>query len=357
MSPTDTPGPGLPSPAGESAPLVSIITPTFQHEAFIDSCLGTVLAQSYGSWELIVVDDASTDRTAKIVEGYVARDSRIRLIRHGTNYGVARLSETYNEALALSRGELIAVLEGDDQWSPSKLATQVPVFRDQRVVLCYADYDQVTTDGLLIARHGIRDAVGPIQSSLRQNLRFFSRLKSFGSDTVMVRRAELLRIGGFTSAGLPLVDYPTWLCLAARGDFVRVPLVLGMWRRHPASVYYAWEYAIMARLEQHFLRYLQLERDSLIASGLGPADLEELARNAASAVRQKHRSRHYYEGKYHLLFGRRSKAIGPFGRAIVNPRTPLRHRLGALVGVVAAATSRRLMLYLGRITRKNAAAG
>jgi glycosyltransferase involved in cell wall biosynthesis len=339
----------------EYTPLVSIITPTFQHETFIESCLRSVQAQQYVAWELIVVDDASTDRTAEIVAAYANRDPRIRLIRHHTNYGVSRLSDTYNEALVQSRGELIAVLEGDDEWMPDKLATQVPVFQDAGVVLCYADYDQITADGILIVRHGDPDAITPGRSSPRQNLQYFSLLKSFGSDTVIVRRAPLLRGGGFVSAGLPLVDYPTWLRLAAKGDFVRIPRVLGTWRRHPASVFYAWEYAIMERLEQHFLEYLQEDRKNLIELGLTTAELDALAANAAEAVRQKHRSRHYYEGKYHLLFGRRAKAIGPFGRAIVSPGTPLRHRLGALVGVVAAATSRRVVVFLGGITRKDTA--
>ena len=337
-------------------PLVSIITPTFQHEHFIESCLRSVQAQQYDCWELIVVDDASTDRTTEIVESYAQRDSRIRLMRHEANYGVSRLSDTYNEALAQCRGELIAVLEGDDEWMPNKLFTQVPVFRDPRVVLCYADYDQITADGVLIVRHRERDAIGAGRSSPRQNLNYFSMLKSFGSDTVIVRRTELLASGGFLSAGLPLVDYPTWLRLAAKGDFVRIPTVLGIWRRHPASVYYAWEYAIMERLEQHFLEYLQLERKTLMALGLTTTDLDTLAANAARAVHQKHRSRHYYEGKYHLLFGRRAKAIGPFGRAIVSPGTPLRHRLGAIAGMVAAATSRQVVVFLGRITRRDTAA-
>jgi glycosyltransferase involved in cell wall biosynthesis len=336
-------------------PLVSIITPTYQHESLIDTCIRSVLAQSYRAWELIVVDDASTDRTAGIVAAYAARDTRIRLIRHARNYGVAGLSDTYNEALAVSRGELIAVLEGDDQWSPDKLVTQVPVFRDPHVVLSYSDYDQVTTDGLLIARHGVQDAVGPLRSSPRENLRYFSLLKSFGSETVITRRSELVSINGFTSAGLPLVDYPTWLRLAARGDFVRIPRVLGSWRRHPASVFYAWEYAIMERLEEHFLDYLSLERPHLLALGLTGVELDEFAANATRAVQEKHRSRHYYEGKYHLLFGRRAKAIRRFGRAIIEPNMPLRHRLGSIVGVAAAATSRHLALFISRITRRNAA--
>lgn len=332
-----------------SGPLVSIITPAFRHQQFIERCVRSVLGQSYGLWELIVVDDASPDDTAQIVEHFATQDCRIRLIRHQSNYGAARLSETYNEALGHCRGELIAILEGDDEWAPGKLAEQVPVFDDERVVLCYSDYDEVTTDGLLITRHRASAAASPTRSGLLENLRFFSALKSFGANTVMVRRNDLLSVGGFADAGLPLVDYPTWLRLASRGDFVRVPSVLGSWRRHRDSVYWASQYATLELLEQHFLEYLHRERANLLAAGLASLELDALALNAARALTEKQRSRLYFEGKYHLLMGQRITAIGRFGRALIAPGTALRHRLGALAGMVAAATSPRVILSLSRM--------
>jgi glycosyltransferase involved in cell wall biosynthesis len=337
------------SEVGVPGPLVSIITPTFRHQQFIERCVRSVLAQSYALWELIVIDDASPDATAQIVERFTSQDSRIRLIRHQSNYGAARLCETYNEALGHCRGELIAILEGDDEWAPAKLAQQVPVFDDKRVVLCYADYDEITTEGLLITRHGVSAAASPRRSGLLENLRFFSALKSFGANTVMVRRHDLLSIGGFADAGLPFVDYPTWLRLAFKGDFVRVPSVLGSWRRHRGSVYWVTQYATGELLERHFLSSLRRERANLIALGLTSLELDELALNPARALKEKQRSRPYFEGKYHLLMGQRLKAIGPFGRALISPGTSLRHRLGALAGMVAAATSPRLMLSLNRM--------
>lgn len=334
-----------------SRPVVSIVTPTFRHQQFIERCIQSVLNQRYGSWELIVVDDASPDDTPHIVERFTTQDRRIRLIRHESNYGVARLAETYNEALGHCRGELIAILEGDDEWAPGKLTEQVPVFNDQRVVLCYSDYDEVTTEGLLITRHGISDAPSRARSGLLENLRFFSALKSFGANTVMVRRPDLLSIGGFADAGLPFVDYPTWLRLAPRGDFVRVPWVLGSWRRHQDSVYWASEYASLELLAQHLLTYLRREHANLLALGLTSQALEALALNAAEALTEKQRGRLYFEGKYHLLMGQRIKAMGRFLRAVIAPGTALRHRLGALAGVVAAATSPRLILSLSRMTQ------
>jgi glycosyltransferase involved in cell wall biosynthesis len=337
--------------AGVSGPLVSIITPTFRHQQFIEQCVRSVLAQNYASWELIVIDDASPDLTPDIVERFARHDSRIRLIRHESNYGATRLGETYNEALGHCRGELIAILEGDDEWLPGKLAMQVPVFDDKRIVLCYSDYDEVTTEGLLITRHGVSAAASPVRSGLLENLRFFSVLKSFGANTVMVRRDDLLSIGGFADVGLPFVDYPTWLRLAFRGDFIRVPTVLGRWRRHRDSVYWATQYASGGLLEQYFLRSLNGQQANLLALGLTPPDLEELASNPARALRERERSRPYFEGKYQLLMGKRLKAIRPFGRALIAPGTSLRHRLGALAGMVAVATSPRLILSLNRMVQ------
>jgi glycosyltransferase involved in cell wall biosynthesis len=330
-------------------PLVSIITPTYRHQQFIERCLRSVLAQSYGVWELVVIDDASPDDTGRIVQQFAARDPRIRLVQHRSNYGAARLCEIYNQALGLCRGELIAVLEGDDEWVPTKLVQQVPVFEDETVVLCYADYDEVTADGFLITKHGMSDAAAQARSGLRENLRFFSALKSFGANTVMVRRSALLSTGGFAGTGLPLVDYPTWLRLAMKGDFVRVPLVLGKWRRHRDSVYWASEYATLGQLERHFRDYLMAERSTLLSRGVTGPELEALALNPATALEEKHRSRSYFEGKYHLIIGQRRRAIVPFGRALLSPGTALRHRLGAVAGILAAATSPRLMLSLSRL--------
>jgi glycosyltransferase involved in cell wall biosynthesis len=340
-----------PRSSSQGDPLVSIIMPTFDHEEFIHSSLRSVLAQSYESWELIVVDDASRDRTAMIVDGYMARDSRIHLIRHQTNYGVARLSETYNEALALSRGSLIAVLEGDDEWVPEKLSIQVRVFTDPSVVLCYADYDEITSDGVLITRHGVLDAVSPSRSGATENLQFFSTLTSFGSNTVMVRKDQLVEGGGFIGVG-PFVDFPTWLVLVPKGDFVRIPSVLGRWRRHPGSVAYAsYGHSTIDLLERHFVAYLERASEQLAVVGIDNPELEMLAVRASAVLREKQRSTSYYEGKYHLMFGKRLKAVGRFSRAIIDPRTAVRHRLGALVGIVAAATSRRLLPYCGRLAR------
>ncbi len=79
----------------KSQPLISIITPTYNHENFIGECIESVLAQTYPHWEQIIIDDGSTDRTGEIVAQY--NDERIKYIRQD-NIGIWRLRETYNRA-------------------------------------------------------------------------------------------------------------------------------------------------------------------------------------------------------------------------------------------------------------------
>ncbi|MCS7232212.1 MAG: glycosyltransferase family 2 protein, partial [Elusimicrobiota bacterium] len=109
---------------------ISIVTPTYNHEDFIEDCIESVLLQTYDNWEMIIVDDASTDRTPEIVSEYAQKDKRIKFIRHKENYGPFNLDRTYNEALELAKGEWIAILEGDDVWLPYKLERQVQVIRE-----------------------------------------------------------------------------------------------------------------------------------------------------------------------------------------------------------------------------------
>src|SRR5688572_16895965 len=118
----------------EFAPLVSIITPTFNQARFIGPCISSVLAQTYTNWEQIIVDDGSTDETAAIVRSYT--DPRIRYMRQ-EHVGILALAATYNRGLQAARGPLISILEGDDLWTADKLETLVPKLEDRDVVLGY----------------------------------------------------------------------------------------------------------------------------------------------------------------------------------------------------------------------------
>src|SRR5215472_13719208 len=126
------------------SPLVSIITPTFNHEGYIGPCVESVLKQSFQDWEQIIIDDGSTDRTRDVVHRY--SDQRIRYV-YQENQGINALPHTYNRALGLCSGAFIAILEGDDLWPAHKLAHLTPAFDDPRVVLAYGVVGELSADG------------------------------------------------------------------------------------------------------------------------------------------------------------------------------------------------------------------
>ncbi|MBR6023312.1 MAG: glycosyltransferase [Kiritimatiellae bacterium] len=103
-------------------PLVSVIVGVYNKERFVGECLRSVLAQAYTNWELIVVDDASTDGSLAEVERAVGGDSRVRILRRGTNSGHPGVAR--NEGLREVRGKYVAFLDADDLWKPEKLEVQ-----------------------------------------------------------------------------------------------------------------------------------------------------------------------------------------------------------------------------------------
>ena len=100
----------------------------YNSEAYVGEAVASVLAQTYQNWELIVVDDASTDRTAEIVEEFAEKDARIRLLRNERNLGPAA---SRNRSIATARGEFAAILDNDDIARPERIALSVAALRDR----------------------------------------------------------------------------------------------------------------------------------------------------------------------------------------------------------------------------------
>lgn len=324
-------------------PLVSIITPCYNHERFIERCIESAISQSFTNWEMIVVDDCSRDRSPKIVEEYASIEPRIHLIRHRDNYGADRLVKTYNEALDASSGELIAILEGDDFWAPGKLSMQVPEFQDKNVVLVYSDFEEVLESGELIKHHRAMIDQSSLKTYPPWNLEFFSQLRYFAPNTVLIRRSSLLGVGGFVSANIPVVDYPTFLKLSLEGAFVRIPKSLAYYQRHSESVAFS-NVETISRGSMYFMReFLQDNKKRIERYGL---TIEALQQNAEQALHWQRRTSAYFEGKYSLIFRDIRTARWCFFQAVVSRETPLRHRIAASVGILASFSSPSLFLKL-----------
>lgn len=124
--------------------LVSIIMPSYNTGRFIEETVKSVLAQSYDNWELIIVDDCSTDNTDEIVKNLQV-DRRIRYIKNSVNSGAA---VSRNRALREANGEWIAFLDSDDLWEPEKLEKQINFMKKNGYNFSYTNYIEIDEESV-----------------------------------------------------------------------------------------------------------------------------------------------------------------------------------------------------------------
>ena len=128
----------------ENFGLISIIMAAYNAERTIEQAIDSVLRQTYPDFELLVVNDCSTDRTAELVRGITARDSRVRLISNVKNSGV---SYTRKHGLEESNGSWIAILDSDDAWTPEKLEKQIALQKKSNADLLFTGSAFMDSDG------------------------------------------------------------------------------------------------------------------------------------------------------------------------------------------------------------------
>ena len=191
--------------------------------------------------------------------------------------GIGALAATYNAAVARSRGEYVAIREGDDFWPPDKLEVQVGALESSGAVLASGPTLMVdeggstiqTVPGVLPRRAGLTN--DPIGSAAVDLLHPSHLTFTFPVSTV-VRRSALLQIGGFQSRPyLAVVDLPTFVALASVGPFVWVDSVSGHWRRHAASTTSGYLPAILDGAYHHVQEWL---RSSAPALGVPLEDIK-----------------------------------------------------------------------------------
>lgn len=220
-------------------PLVSVISPAYNHEKYIADCIRSVQAQTYTNWEMIIIDDGSNDSTYKIASGFADQDHRIKPFTQ-KNIGIFRLSESYNFALEKSSGKYIAILECDDVWFPGKLQKQVEALeKNSAAVLSWGKAWLASRD--LEHKYSLSPVDDP-DNDLYFNKppgKFLERLMKSGVPalTLIIRRDVLLETGGFLQGfGLPLVDMPTLAEMVMTGEFEYIGEPLGCWRIYPNQV-------------------------------------------------------------------------------------------------------------------------
>ncbi len=217
--------PATSSPTSAHGPRFSVIIPAYNAEAYLADTIGSVVGQTYGSWELVLVDDGSTDSTRAIAAGYAERDPRIRVITQ-RNGGCSSASNT---AWRAARGEYICIIGADDLYLPGYLETQSRFIDDN------PGYDIYTCNGVKFFPDGTEV---PYFTDARHR-----RVTSFVLDdflesnpvfgVAIFRRDLIERLGGYREHLRNAEDYDFWIRAMASGARHRHnPPVLARYRKH-----------------------------------------------------------------------------------------------------------------------------
>lgn len=226
----------LPPPAKmKKAPSVSVIMPCFNCAEHIEQAIQSALAQSWADFELIVVDDGSTDDSTKIVEDIA--DSRVQLVKC-ENGGVARAR---NIGLQESRGEYISFLDSDDYWHPTKLQRQIDLIQKTPGTIIYSsfvfwfpDEHSVFPDPANLLTPNTTEVIdeegsGYIFHLLLQDVYVWT-------GTILIPRAITEQLGKFDESLKIGEDYDYWLRAAAQFPFAKISLPLALYRQNPRSI-------------------------------------------------------------------------------------------------------------------------
>lgn len=200
--------------------LVSIVMPSYNTAEYIGASIQSVLDQTYQNWELLIVDDCSTDNTDAVVAGFA--DSRIRYLKNEKNSGAA-VSRNY--ALREAKGRWIAFLDSDDLWAPEKLEKQVAFMLTHDYAFSYTQYEEIDDSG---KKNGVV-VTGPRKITQAGMFRYCWP----GCLTVMydAQRVGLIQIADIKKNN----DYAMWLKVCRKADCYLLPKCLAQYRRGRAG--------------------------------------------------------------------------------------------------------------------------
>ena len=202
--------------------LVSIITPCYNSEKYISETIRSVLNQTYSNFEIIIIDDNSTDNSLDIIRSYSQQDSRIKLITLNKNSGAANAR---NKALNMAKGRYIAFLDSDDIWLPKKLEMQIKFMQKNNYFFSFTAYEKINEKNRIIGQIGVQDKVNYNQL-LKTNV--------IGCLTAVYDRVH------FGQITIPLdtkrEDYALWLQLIKKVDYaVGLNQILAQYRVHSSQ--------------------------------------------------------------------------------------------------------------------------
>ena len=226
-------------------PLVSVIVPCFNTALYLAATLESVQAQTFRDFEVLLVDDGSTDGTLAIMQGFAARNERCKVIPLQQNQGIVAAR---NAALTQACGDYIAMLDSDDIWTSDALAVRVDVARrhpSAHVIATDFAWFENAPPAQPIGRVGLgprakrafADSFATHEPTLLNDPFELVATTHFAwTSATLVRRAAMAAIGNFDPSFKGPEDTLLWLCLAQRGAFVFAPQLTAFYRQRPGSL-------------------------------------------------------------------------------------------------------------------------
>lgn len=231
--------------------LVSIIMPSYNTAEYIATTIESVLSQSYIHWELIIVDDCSTDNTDDVVRPYM-KDERIHYLKNRKNSGAA---VSRNQALREAKGEWIAFLDSDDIWKKDKLRNQLYFMLTKGYSFSYTAYEEIDETG---NKRGVKVS-GPKRISKYGMYAYCWP----GCLTVMYNRRVIgdIQIEDIRKNN----DYAMWLQICKKADCYLYPKVMAQYRKRSGSIS---NYGYSKMIKWHFRLFNEADKKNTIESVL-----------------------------------------------------------------------------------------
>lgn len=208
---------------------ISVCIPVFNGEAFIKEAIDSVLTQSYSDFEIVIVDNHSTDSTICIIKQY--NDPRIKLFRNESNIGMI---PNWNRAMELAKGTYIKILPADDFLSPDCLKLEVDILEKdikKEISLVCGRRNIIDQNGKILFTRGFTNKSIRVPGSVAINKVIRSGGNSLGEGGAILFRREILeKTGNISDAIFYLLDLDLWFRILLHGDLYALPQVVASFR-------------------------------------------------------------------------------------------------------------------------------
>lgn len=217
---------------------ISIITASYNYAQYIEETINSVINQSYSDWELIVVDDGSSDNSVEIIKSYCEKDSRIKLLQHekAQNKG---LKDSLLLGIENATGAWVAFLESDDFFAPDNLSKKAEIIKQNpSVKLVFNKVEFLCEEGVTKKRvedlENIQNSLSKIKFPRNMFYDFYINNRILTFSCVMVE-AKTLKTTNFKTPTDAILDWWLWIHMAYKNDFYCIDEKLTHWRLHADS--------------------------------------------------------------------------------------------------------------------------